>query len=191
MSRDRDIGIDIDGVICNFQSSIIQRAEEVGVEFYDHWTQWKSWQTDYPENFEKIFKTTKDDWDFWYNLTPYDHASKNGDGWLPFEPKKYVSSRPFAPDGVTEAWLEKYNFPEAEVIVVNSWEEKKEEVEDLDVYIDDKISTILSLQSNDPNFPIQEYPIPVLFSMPWNDYGSDAEGIDEIACRFDNLTDMP
>jgi hypothetical protein len=192
MSRDRDIGIDIDGVICNFQSGLIERAEEMGLEFYDHWTQWKSWETDYPENFEKVLRTTKDDSGFWYRLRPFDHAQKGEDGWLPFTPKKYVTSRPLAPEGITEEWLfEKYNFPECEVHVVDSWEEKREVVDDLDAYIDDKILTILSLQTGDEKYPIQEHPVPILFSMPWNDYGSDADRVEDIAIRFDNLTDMP
>lgn len=196
MSKNLSIGLDIDGVLCNFQRGMIQRAKERDIDFYDHWTQWRGWDTDYPENFKVLFESVKDDWEFWYNLPPYEHASryekvvgevKFKKGWLPFKPEVYVSHRNYAPDGVTKGWLDGYEFPEAPVHIVEENGDKLEHIRGCDLFIDDRIDTVRKImEAWERN---NDVPVPILFSMPWNVPTSDDDASD-IMHRAYQLTDI-
>lgn len=186
-----DIGVDVDGVLANFQEGIIQKAKRENLKFYDHWTQWREWAPKYKEEFDRLFEMTEDDWQFWLGLELYDHASQvrwgERRGWLPFEPEMYVSARPKAPKGATKEWLLRNNFPEAEVHIVESGEDKLKHIRGLDIYIDDKISTILHIQENWTKE--NDLPVPVIFTMPWNDNAAsdDASGV---FYRINHFTDL-
>lgn len=133
----KSVGLDIDGVLCNFAQGFIDAAYDLGHghEVPKHYTHIDHW--DICPNFSTIMKKFWKDEDFWSNLKPL----RNPD--LPFTPRCYITSR-VIPNSVTKNWLAKHGFPTVPVITVSNPEHKLAYIKmlGLDLFVDDLHSTV-------------------------------------------------
>lgn len=118
----KKIGLDIDGVICDFQSGMDEVAISLGIEPI-----WDAWS---PRWFNQVWTLIKNDYDWWLNLPVLDRPH--------FNVEEYITGRSI-PIEVTKEWLKRNGFPGAPVLMM---EEKI--VEHLDIFIDDKPEIFLS-----------------------------------------------
>lgn len=140
------IGLDVDGVLANFQRAVINKARVLGYSFYDHYTEWTSWsaEQDYPKTFAEIWDELDDE--FWlYEVPPIEKAHVN------FQVDAYFTARSLVPNGLTEAWLDMHGFPEAPVYRVDESHEKEDHLmnEGIEIYVDDKPETVENLQRSE------------------------------------------
>lgn len=133
------IAVDVDGVVVNFDQSIIDIAKSKGLghEWPESWKHVDRWFDK-----DKLLKLVGNAWykpEFWLSLRPFtiDEAR------LDFTPACYITARPVT-NCVTAYWLAKGNFPYAPVFSVDEPEEKLMVVQAFktDVLIDDRIETI-------------------------------------------------
>jgi len=141
------VGLDIDGVLAGFASAFVRRANEEGADFFNHYTEWRTWEAKevFPDTFGDIWESIADDYDFWLDeIMPLEKAHVN------FPVAAYVTSRR-VPSEVSAAWLDRHGFPEAPVHTVGIGESKKETLqrEEIDVFVDDKVSTVVELREAD------------------------------------------
>lgn len=131
------IGLDVDGVLCDFGTGVIKRAQAMGLHegFPTCREEVTCW--DMGPNFSQIMKDAWLDSNFWLSLDPLRDSN------LPFEPECYITSRPVA-TVVTAMWLAKHGFPAADVICVPKPEDKLQHIidYDLDLFVDDLFSTV-------------------------------------------------
>jgi hypothetical protein len=136
---DKRVGLDIDGVIADFNSA----ARDIFDTSNDpnHWH--------YSYELSRGFTDLSDD--FWMGIKPYDVE-------LEFEPECYVTQRP-CDVGLIERWIEDNGFPCSEVIVVGG--SKLESLKGrVDIFVDDKYSNFLELNKGG----VFTY----LMDRPWN-----------------------
>ena len=131
------IGLDLDGVICDFSGSYNRELEKAGFNP----SPWKHWGM--PYGTEKVWEKVSKDKDFWMNIEPLcDGAS------LPFEPCAYITYRPIPKEWVQE-WLFKHSFPCEKVYVLEEGGSKYDTVKasGADVFVDDKFKTFQELNN--------------------------------------------
>jgi 5'(3')-deoxyribonucleotidase len=166
METDHNIAFDVDGVLAGFQSAVIRKARQMGLDFYDHYSQWDAWEvhTKYDEEFGQIISEIDQSYEFWFEgMDPLPEAH------IPYDVEAYVSARRGVPTGLTENWLKWHDFPEAPVHITDSGEEKVgvlRDKTDADVFVDDKVSTIEALQEHCTRE--NDVPYPILFNQPHN-----------------------
>lgn len=128
------IGLDIDGVLANFNKSLFEWHNE---EFSDslHWND---------PRVRVMFEGVKDNPDFWSSI---EIMIKPED--IPFEPAAYVTARSID-KSVTQAWLNNCGFPMAPLHSLDVNESKLETIKglNLDFFVDDKLETFKELNSN-------------------------------------------
>lgn len=143
------IGLDVDGVLAGFMNAFVRRAKKLGIDFYEHHTEWgnriaMSDEGDgMSEAFSKVWNTLDDG--FWRDeIQPLEKAFVN------FPVAGYFTARGSVKDGLTESWLELHGFPKAPVYKVGRSTEKEEFLidEEIDFFVDDKPSTVIGLQSS-------------------------------------------
>lgn len=127
----KKIGLDIDGVLADFQGGINKIS---GIPDY------KPADWDDPL-VSSIFKDIKYDESFWLNLEPLITPEE-----LPLEPHCYITSRSIDAK-VTKAWLDKYGFPDVPVYSLRAGESKVETAikSGIDYFIDDYYKNFLEL----------------------------------------------
>lgn len=165
-STDHNIALDVDGVLAGFQPAVIEKADDMGLDFYDHYSQWNAWEVHprYKNAFQEIAPEIDQSYEFWFErVKPLPEAH------VPFEVEAYVSARGSVPTGLTKDWLKWHDFPEAPVHIVDDSEEKvsilRDET-DADVFVDDKVSTIEALQDH---FTYDnDVPYPIILNQPHN-----------------------
>lgn len=131
----KKIALDIDGVICDFNSSFAKLMSKTGEDVVN-W--YYSYLTN--ETFEKL------DYDFWINLPS--HFSSDS---LCFEPTCYITHRNSdAARKATPEWLEKNKFPCMPIIFVDNASDKGEEAKkhNIDIIIDDKFKNFYRLNNS-------------------------------------------
>jgi uncharacterized HAD superfamily protein len=107
----KKIGLDIDGVVCDFVSEIIRlgreqhNLDENWPMTHDEWTAY-----DMP-GFDVVWKEHHKKKTFWLGLSPYEDRE------LKFDPAFYITSRP-CDSAVSEHWLMLHGFPTAPVRTV-------------------------------------------------------------------------
>lgn len=154
------IGLDIDGVLCNFVQGVFDHARLVGAGhlFPESWLDAKHWYLSHEVSkdayMSRIHPTLKDNNLFWWRLKPLPYSTP-----LDFVPARYVTARMNVTVDITRQWLLSNGFPDAEVISVDSPEDKYEHVKDLDMFIDDHWETVRDLRSKGVNA--------VLYAAPW------------------------
>lgn len=189
MTTNKSIALDVDGVLAGFQPAIIRKAEEMGLDFYDHYSQWDAWgvKDEYQDAFLEVVKDIDQSWEFWFEkLKPLPEAH------VPFEVEAYVSARRGVPEGLTEDWLDRHGFPEAPVHIVDDGEEKVAVLRDetgADVFVDDKVETIREIQSH--HTPKNDVPFPILFNQPHNSIFGRQPDREKIWCRAYYLPEVP
>jgi uncharacterized HAD superfamily protein len=132
LSRPR-IGLDIDGVLCDFVK-----------HYNDHFkieTVPEVWNFD--KNMATRMDVLKDNEDFWMT-TPI--LTKPSD--ISFEPTCYITSRSI-PQAWTEAWLEKNGFPNVPVYSVGYECSKVDVIKKLniDIFVDDRFENFVELNN--------------------------------------------
>lgn len=111
-----EIGLDIDGVLANFIDGIVKAATRMGLQYSlpRRWYYFREWfSSDNNAAFAAVFETVMHDEAFWMSLKP--HLEED---WPNYAPGAYITSRPIASD-VTKAWLDKWEFPVADVVTVS------------------------------------------------------------------------
>lgn len=131
----RKIGLDIDEVLCNFTHGWANQWPDVAADP-------QSWY--YDRNIIKRFDAMREEGtlnDFYINLKPLSTPQE-----IPCEVTCYITSRPVE-TWVSEAWLDKYNFPQRPVITVPVAQSKVEIAKQmgLDVFVDDKYETFVEM----------------------------------------------
>ncbi len=134
-----NVGLDIDGVLCNFAAGAVSRAHNMGFgdqfpKTYQDTTYWGMSPV-----FSEVMKEAWMDPDFWLALPKLCES-------VPFIPRCYITSRPIATK-VTQKWLINNGFPEAEVISVKRPSEKLAHIQSrgLDLFVDDYYVTVQEL----------------------------------------------
>ena len=161
------IGLDIDGVIANFQLAWHELYPEIPAEPDEY---------DSDKNFMRRFDEMREAGtlnDFYLNieqlLRPED---------LSFEPHCYVTARPVE-TWVTEQWLDIFGFPKKRVITVPTSTSKVEAMKEggVEIFIDDHYGNFTDL--NDAGI------FCYLYTAPWN------LNYDVGHMRIDNLKKIP
>lgn len=133
------VGLDIDGVLCNFTKGVWRRAEERGLGRFFPKCNSEATYWNLSQLFSSIMKDAWSNENFWLNLEPL--AGMPGD--ITFDPAVYITART-VPTEVTVRWLKRHKFPPAPVITVKDHMEKLDWVRkyELDVFVDDRYDTI-------------------------------------------------
>jgi len=184
---DYQIVLDVDGTIAGFASAFVEKAEEMGLEFPRHYTQWRSWSFEGKKHtsFSKVWPEITESEDFWLRrIDPLQKAH------VPYDVGAYVSARSQAPEGATEKWIQKHGFPSAPVVVVERSSEKPEVLREIgaDVYVDDKVATVEKL--HEMYTPYNDIPLAILITTPANSRHSNQPASNFLP-RADYLTDVP
>jgi uncharacterized HAD superfamily protein len=101
----------------------------------------------------------------------------------------YVTARSQAPNGATQKWIFRHGFPAARVYRVDKSEEKLPVLrqENVDIFVEDKISTVKMLQEEWG--PENDVPYPVLITTAQNSPRSKDDA-SEVWTRIDYLTEL-
>jgi len=144
------IGIDIDGVICDFMSSWHNLYDEIPSNPSTYYCDRKI-----IERFELMKNNNTLD-DFYLNIKPLIKSEE-----LPFDPHCYITSRPVSKE-ITEKWLDYHNFPAKPVISLEIRDSKVKAAKEnnIDIFIDDHFDNFIDLNKNG----ITCY----LYTQPWN-----------------------
>jgi len=150
--KEPSVALDIDGVLSCFSCGVLNRAREMGLaeHFPTSCRDITFW--DVSDYFSKVMNDAWLDPEFWLQLPTLEFG-------LPFKPVAYITSRPIATE-VTKQWLDKYGFPEAEVITVSKPDEKLEHLKRInpDIYVDDLYSTVRSVRDAGINAYLYDAP---------------------------------
>ena len=147
MQDNVSVALDVDGVLAGFTQAMVQRAQAMGLPFYDHYTEWVGWidaDTERGTTFDKVWETLDDT--FWLNdVQPLAKAH------VPFQVDAYVTARASVSNGITELWLSKHGFPAAPVHKVDCREDKEPVLAALgvDYFVDDNSETVQMLQGSE------------------------------------------
>ena len=127
------IGLDIDGVICDFNSAYAEKYCPNGIH---------SWNChfDTKDHLDELTKTP----DFYMNLKPLCDPKKD----IPFEPHCYITSRS-VPQEWTEEWLFQNGFPTRPVISIPFRASKVEVAKNsgIDIFVDDRYENFVELNN--------------------------------------------
>lgn len=133
----QNVGLDIDGVVADFQTSFLdymfntgkisQKEREAPLH---HWNDYR---------FRDNFKYIADSEEFWSNIKPLLHGSE-----LKFEPECYITARTIDKN-ITEKWLKNNGFPVKEVINVGFDGDKRQALKDhrIEIFIEDRFENYL------------------------------------------------
>jgi uncharacterized HAD superfamily protein len=160
------VGLDVDGVLCNFVQGILDVAHRRGLSsFPQRWTDADHWLV-CPE-FGTVMREVNLDPGFWLQLDPLPYS-----GPLDFAPDCYITARPIA-SWVTEQWLAVHRFPKADLITVADPKDKIDHIRErgLDLFVDDHYVTVPELRAAGVNA--------VLFEAPYQ-RGHDVSGLPKI-----------
>lgn len=147
----KTVALDVDETLVAFAEPFIEVCKKKGI----HLTVGKIWNFfDQDDRAYSVFNEL--DKDFWITLP---RIKKSLD--LDIIPVAYISHRLF-PERITEQSLHRLGFPKAPVFHVKHTEEKVKIIKQLgvDVYVDDRSSTVMFCQENG----IEAY----LLDQPWN-----------------------
>jgi hypothetical protein len=137
-----NVAIDIDGVLANFIQHMIEYAHEKGYhEFPAHWTQWHQYNIPgLDQRFGKLVDEVSGDPEWWLDIPPHD------DAYLSAAPDLYLTSRNVGSQ-YTLMWLLYHGFPHAEVVTVDSGEDKPPKMKErgIDVLLDNRFDTYESV----------------------------------------------
>jgi len=148
----RKIGLDVDGVLCNFPEGLIAMAAECGLA--DRFpASWKDVDHYFIASggdaaaFNQVFAGIKHSTEFWLKLKPLPYCAP-----LDFVPDCYITSRP-VDTWITEQWLWLWRFPRAPVFTVRDHKDKLIHILDrkLDLFVDDYYPTVEYLLENGAN----------------------------------------
>lgn len=129
------IGLDVDGVLANFYLAMCRR-ECMPYEVITKWNLDWIWKA-YPE--------VSNDEDFWSNIPTLSPPDS-----ILFQPAAYVSALPSKMAMARKRWLKENGYPDAPLYVTGNkaW---AYETLDLDLFVDDKPSTIADMTSKGMN----------------------------------------
>lgn len=154
--KDKKIFLDIDGVCLDFATAFIEKCQKSNI----HLTVGPVWNffNDDIKSYD-IFSNLTDE--FWLSLER-ERKSFN----LDFKPAGYISHRKCDTE-ISRFSLLKNNFPDAPVYHVKYTEDKVKIFNELggDIFIDDRLSTVLYFRENG----IKSY----VLDQPWNRYFND------------------
>lgn len=144
------IGIDIDGVICDFMGSWHELYNEIPSNPSTYYCD---------RNIINRFETMKNNNtldDFYLNLKPLIKTEE-----LPFDPSCYITSRPVSKE-ITEKWLDYHKFPAKPVISLNIRDSKVKAAKEnnIDIFVDDHFDNFVDLNKNGI--------VCYLLTQPWN-----------------------
>lgn len=131
------IGLDIDEVIADWVSSWCEKyniKEKPQSWFFDK---------DVMNRFDELRENNELD-NFYMNIKPLIDPME-----IPFEPHCYITARPVSTE-VTQAWLEKHNFPLKPIYTVTPRETKVDVAKKsgIDIFIDDNYDNFVDLNKN-------------------------------------------
>jgi hypothetical protein len=160
------IGLDIDGVLCNFVQGILDIGQSRGLSHFpkswdvvDHWL--------ICDGFVEVMKEVNMTAEFWLKLKPLPYSLP-----LDFTPDCYITARPIE-SWVTQQWLDYWRFPKADLITVANPVDKLAHIQErqLDIFIDDHYETIPQLRTAGVNA--------ILFDAPYQ-RGHDVAALPKI-----------
>jgi hypothetical protein len=155
------IGLDIDGVLANFQQGVIELAKKRGLPFYQHWTEWSTRNPPpgpYADTFARLWPEIEGNAAFWLGLEPMH------DAFVPFPVACYVTFRP-VPSEVSHEWLMEQGFPDAPVITVDSGLKVPTLIEHgIDIFVDDLPRVIEEIMGHDNEI------VPLLLDRRYNEH---------------------
>jgi uncharacterized HAD superfamily protein len=189
------IGIDIDGVLADFNESFIRRTVTVTNRdmFPPRPFDIPIW--DYPQHYgyteaevSAVWKTIVEDSMFWAYLTPYPTTK-------PFlqklNPEKddlyFITSRPgIIAKQQTEAWIRYYGGPVSPTVLISSMKGECARALDLEAYIDDRDKNVLNVRAYSSTTRVY------ILDQPWNREETvyDWKGIVRVTSPLDMLTDL-
>lgn len=138
------IGVDIDGVLASFlEAAHVIAYREHGIDLLSHTSEW--WPAD--DTVRDLFTAYCNDPDFYRGLCPIPGAVE-GAIWLKstFDKMYYVTHRPRAARANTLWWLERFGFPEAELVMPRGPKIVTAKRLGLHCFIDDRITTVQEMR---------------------------------------------
>lgn len=155
------IGIDVDGVLADFNSAYIARCIEVtGVDLFPP-RPFDIWTWNYPESYgytkaqvSAVWESIKQDELFWVSLEPYPGAVEFG--WtlqaMSEEDLYFITSRPGVNAKVqTEAWLMAVLDIEHPTVLISSEKGLCAKALNLTHYVDDRTENLQSVRAESPD----------------------------------------
>jgi hypothetical protein len=174
---DKDVGLDIDGVLANFIEGFLEKGRALGLgeQLPPHWTRWTDWNPVPEAVFGQIWSKVEEDFHWWMRLGAYD------DAYVGYPVAGYVTSRP-VPSEISGDWLQSHGFPPAPITTVGPGQSKAEAVEEmgLDVFVDDREKNVKEL-SRDSSAEV------FVLDRPWNQ-GAQARRISNVSELADRLS---
>lgn len=185
MSRKARIGIDIDGVLANFNHSFREfihehtdvRLPEITDTYPDAWDYHKRAGV-MKQDDSKLWKLINDSQTFWKNIPAYSDATLflEWAAWLPSEVDVYfITSRPGkTAKAQSEAWLQKngWGYDFHPTVLISSKKGECASALELTHFIDDKNENVLDVYHNGPRSCAL-----VMLARPWNSIVEDVPRI--------------
>lgn len=157
------IGIDVDGVVADFNGNFIDRVIDVTGEDKFPARPFDIVTWNYPESYgytgeqcSAVWEVIKKDPTFWVNLSPYDEsqiclehlASLVEEGHEIY----FVTNRPGVMAKLqTEDWLNNNGFNDFPTVLISAQKGEVAKALELDWYVDDKTGNILDVHEKSPN----------------------------------------
>ncbi len=144
------IGLDIDGVICDFIGGIERKLYPIDGDFVPliptHWND---------PLVVHMLEEVRGDKEFWLGLRPLLPSTH-----LPIQPVVYITQRSVDKE-ITQEWLDKNGFPHANLVSLTGGSKLQACIDNkVDIFVDDKYETYEELNQNGV--------FCYLFDQPWN-----------------------
>ncbi len=137
------IGFDLDGVLADFHASFAIALGENGYpdESRRFATHWRSSSTGFWETWNKYCETPE-----WWLALPSIHGLATD---FPFHPVAYITHRTFeTAQETTERWLDKWNYPTAQVVATSGSKVDTINELELDIFVDDKFENFQEINTH-------------------------------------------
>jgi len=186
------IGIDVDGVLADFNERFIERTIDVtGTDLFPPRPfDIPTWN--YPEHYgydhnqvSAVWESIKADREFWFGLSPYGWTREFLRRLREDDDVYFITNRPgLLTKTQTEDWLRLYEGPVLPTVLVSSMKGFCARALDLDAYIDDRDVNVVDVRIVSPKTRT------FILGQPWNrtDILTAEKGIERVSRPLDFLT---
>lgn len=141
---DKVLGLDVDNVLANWLAAVqVVAYREHGLDVMKHFTSW--WPQE--SAITALLKAFTDDIDFYRSLVPVSRAAWGVEQLsVTFDSIFYVTHRPYAARTITYNWLDRWSFPEYDVVIPRGPKLVSAKRLGITHFVDDKPATVTEMR---------------------------------------------